>query len=68
MAKKADELLSPIRKAVEQAIENVARAGGYDMVIDVAAMQGVVYKNKALDLTDKVLVNYHENNYHGNQN
>ena len=61
MAKKAEELLSPIRKAVEKSIENVARTGGYDMVIDVAALQGVVYKNKALDLTDQVLVNYLEN-------
>lgn len=61
MAKKAEELLAPIQKQVEKAIADVAKMGGYDLVIDLAAMQGVVYKNEALDLTQFVLVRYREN-------
>lgn len=62
MAKKAEELLAPIRTRVDKAIADVARMGGYDLVIDLAAVQGVVYKNEALDLTKFVLVKYNENN------
>ncbi|MBQ5529964.1 MAG: OmpH family outer membrane protein [Bacteroidales bacterium] len=61
MAKKAEELLAPIRTRVDKAIADVARMGGYDLVIDLAAVQGVVYKNEALDLTQFVLVKYNEN-------
>lgn len=61
MAKKAEELLAPIRARVDKAIADVARMGGYDLVIDLAAIQGVVYKNESLDLTQFVLVKYNEN-------
>jgi outer membrane protein len=61
MAKKAEELLSPIRQEVSKAIEEVAKLGGYDLIIDLAAVQGVVYKNEKLDLTQFVLVRYKEN-------
>ena len=61
MAKKAEELLDPIRKRVERAIETVALQGRYDLVIDLAAIQGVVYKNEALDLSNLVIACYNEN-------
>ena len=61
MAKKAEELLDPIRKNVGKAIETVAQRAGYDLVIDVAALQGVVYKNEALDLSSQVIACYFEN-------
>lgn len=61
MAKKAEELLSPIRQEVSKAIEDVAKLGGYDLIIDLAAVQSVVYKNEKLDLTQFVLVRYKEN-------
>ena len=61
MAKKAEELLSPIRAQVDKAIEEVAKLGGYDLIVDLAALQGVVYKNETLDLTNFVLVRYREN-------
>ena len=61
MAKKAEELLDPIRKRVETAIESVARSEGYDLVIDIAAVQGIVYKNEALDLTGRVIAHFNEN-------
>ena len=61
MAKKAEELIGPIQQQVNKAIEDVARMGGYDLVVDLAAVQGVVYKNEDLDLTQLVLVRYKEN-------
>ena len=33
----------------------------YDLISDLAAVQGVVYKNEKLDLTQFVLVRYKEN-------
>jgi outer membrane protein len=61
MAKKAEELLGPVREQVDKAIRDVAQKGGYDLVIDLAAMPGVVYKNNALDLSAAVLARYIEN-------
>ena len=63
MAKKAEELLSPIRQDVDKAIADVARIEGIDLVMDLAAIQGVVYKNEALDLSQKVLARYLENQH-----
>ena len=54
MAKKAEELLKPIHDRVNRAVEAVARQGGYDLILDLAAMQGVVYKRDAIDLTDLI--------------
>ena len=64
MAKKAEELLAPIRDRVNRVIEAVAKKGGYDLVLDLAALQGVVYKRDAIDLTEIVteLVLQNENN------
>ena len=61
MAKKAEELLGPVREQMDRAIKDVAQKGGFDLVIDLAAMPGVVYKNDALDLSSAVLVRYFEN-------
>ena len=55
MAKKADELLTPIRTRVDQAVAAIAKKGNYDLIFDLAAMQGVVYKRDAIDLTDVVI-------------
>ena len=54
MAKKAEELLAPVRERVNRAVEAVARQGGYDLILDLAVLQGVVYKRDAIDLTDLV--------------
>ena len=54
MAKKAEELLAPIRSRVDRAVEAVAKQGRYDLILDLAAIQGVVYKNDAIILTDLV--------------
>ena len=62
MAKKAEELLSPIQQQVDKAIARVATLGGFDMIIDVAAVQGIVYKNPDLDLSQQVLALYFKEN------
>ena len=62
MAKKAEELLSPIQQQVDKAIARVAALGGFDMIIDVAAVQGIVYKNPDLDLSQQVLTLYLKEN------
>ncbi len=55
MQKKSAELLDPIRKKVDAAIGKVASDGGYMMLFDVAAMQGVAYKNENDDLSHLVI-------------
>lgn len=64
MAKKAEELIDPIRKDVDKAIADVARANGYDLILDLASMPGVVYRNEALDVTAQVLARFTENQKH----
>lgn len=55
MSKKSSELLDPIKGRVEKAIEKVAKAGGYVIIIDLAAIKGVVYKDAAADLSLEVV-------------
>lgn len=55
MAKKSEELIGPVRERVNAAVEIIAKKGGYDLILDLAALQGVIYKNNAIDLTDLVV-------------
>ena len=55
MQKKSAELLDPIKNKVNAAIEKVASSGGYMILFDVAAMQGVAYKNENDDLSPLVI-------------
>ncbi len=54
MASKSEELLTPIKNKVQSAIDAVSSKEGYSLVLDLAAMSGVVYKDTSLDLTQKV--------------
>lgn len=59
MYKKSEELLSPIKKKVDAVIESIINVqGGVDLVIDLAANQGLVYYNKSRDPTEKVMETY----------
>lgn len=59
MYRKSEELLSPIKQRVDAVIESViSEQGGVDLVIDIAVNQGIVYYNKARDLTEKVKESY----------
>ena len=55
MQQLSEKLMQPIMEKVDAAIAKVARDGGYMMVLDVASMQGVAYKNAQYDLSDAVL-------------
>lgn len=55
MQKKSAELLDPIKDKVNAAIEKVAQGGGYMILFDVAAMQGIAYRNSNDDLSQLVI-------------
>lgn len=55
IAEKSIELLSPLRDRVQKAIDETAKEMGYTLVLDVAVIQGVVYKDKSLDITAFVI-------------
>ena len=55
MQKKTDELLSPIKDRVQNAINQLAKQEGYSLVIDLAAAQGVIYNNPQHDLSSKII-------------
>ena len=57
-----DGIMAKIREQVDKAIAKVAEAGGYGLIIDLAAQQGIVYKNPALDLSAQVLAVYNKDN------
>lgn len=55
MQKKSEELLSPIKGKVQQAIDKVAKIKGYGFILDLAIMQGVIYFDPQYDITEFVL-------------
>jgi outer membrane protein len=55
MQKKTDELLSPIKERVQNAINQLAKQEGYSLIIDLAAAQGIIYNNKQQDLSQKII-------------
>lgn len=56
LAKKSEELLNPVKTKVDKAVKYIVeQEGGIDMVVDLAAGQGVIYYNEKKDLTEKVI-------------
>lgn len=56
MAKKSEELLNPVKEKVDKAVKYIVeQEGGFDMVLDLAAGQGIIYYNEKKDLTEKVI-------------
>lgn len=56
LAKKSEELLNPVKAKVDKAVKYIVeQEGGIDMVVDLAAGQGVIYYNEKKDLTEKVI-------------
>ncbi|HXI20989.1 MAG TPA: OmpH family outer membrane protein [Gemmatimonadales bacterium] len=55
-AQREQELIAPIHNVVNQAIEGIRADGGYAMIFDVSANDGlIVTADKSLDLTQKVI-------------
>ena len=53
--RKQAELLDPIRKQVEEAIDAFASANGYVMIIDITNAPGVMYLDPRADLTQQII-------------
>lgn len=49
------ELMEPIQRRVQTAIDSVSIEMGLGIVFDINAMQGVLYKNPRLDITARVM-------------
>lgn len=52
---KQTELMKPVQDRVFKAIQDVAREGGYDFVIDRSTQLMLLYMNDKYDLTQKVI-------------
>jgi outer membrane protein len=52
---KQSELMKPVQDRVFKAIQDVAREGGYDFVIDRSTQLMLLYMNDKYDLTQKVI-------------
>jgi outer membrane protein len=50
---KSEELLKPIRDKVQKAIDDVAKANGYEFIFD-ASMGFILYADQNTDISDKV--------------
>lgn len=57
MATKSEQLLNPLKSRVDAAIRKVAQSRGYTLIIDVSAVQGVVYADQTADLSLEVIRN-----------
>ena len=54
-SKKTMEIMDPIKRRVQNAIDSVAAEMGLGIIFDINIVQGVVYKNPKLDITDRVI-------------
>ncbi|MDD3272496.1 MAG: OmpH family outer membrane protein [Bacteroidales bacterium] len=54
-SKKTMELMEPIQQRIQWAIDYVSEEMGLGIVFDTNVMQGVLYKNPRLDITNRVL-------------
>ncbi len=52
---KQSELMKPVQDRVFKAIQDVAKEGGYDFVIDRSTQLMLLYMNDRYDLTQKVI-------------
>lgn len=52
---KQNELMKPVQDRVFKAIQDVAKEGGYDFVIDRSTQLMLLYMNDKYDLTQKVI-------------
>lgn len=55
MTKATEQALKPIREKVQNAINEVAKAEGYSVVIDLSVMRGVVYNDNKCNISEKVV-------------
>ena len=54
--KKRQALIQPIQDDIYNAVKAVAEAGGYQMVMDRASSQNIIYASPRIDISNEVLV------------
>jgi outer membrane protein len=54
--KKRQALIQPIQDDIYNAVKSVAEAGGYQMVMDRASSQSIIYASPRIDISNDVLV------------
>lgn len=57
MATKSEELMAPIKNKVNEAVKKVASQYGYTLILDISAIQGVIYKDDNSDLSLEIIKN-----------
>ena len=55
LSKRRDALMKPIRDQIDNAIRQIAAAGGYAIIFDKASGDNVVFANPQFDLSNQVL-------------
>jgi outer membrane protein len=55
MMKKRIELIQPIQRRVFGAIEQYAKAGGYDLVLDKASNASMLYHSDSVNHTENII-------------
>lgn len=55
LAKKSEELLTPIRERVEKAVRHYCELNGFTAIIDLAGTANIVYYDSALDITKDII-------------
>lgn len=57
MSQKSSQLLDPIKSKVDAAVRKVAENRGYDLILDISAIQGVAYYDESADLSLEIIRN-----------
>lgn len=55
LAKQSETLFKPVQEKVQAAIEYVAKAGNYDLVMDVTTSMGIMYFSNEIDISQQVI-------------
>lgn len=55
LAKKREQLVSPLQQKIYNAVKLVAERNGYTMVIDRSSAQSVIFASPSIDISDTIL-------------
>ena len=55
LSKKQEELIAPIHDEIYQAVKQVAQQSGYDIVVDRASAQSIIFAQPRIDISNLVL-------------
>ena len=53
--KKRQELITPIQDAIYNAVKEVATQAGYDVVLDRASAQSMIFASPRIDISNEIL-------------